>query len=141
MAETRKFLTFGFIPPSADLGLLVLSIGVGLSLFLKHGLEKIEHYSRMAAHFPDPLHIGSHATLLFSLLSDSICSILVALGLFTRWAALVIFINTLAAWSLVHHFLFFGHGGDHGELVVLYIVSSLALLLAGAGKCSLDRML
>lgn len=141
MAATKKFLTFGFIPPSGDLGLLILRVGVGVSLFLKHGLEKLEHYSRMAAHFPDPLHIGSHATLLFSLLSDSICSILIALGLFTRWAALIVFVNVLAAWSLVHHFLFFGRGSDHGEVVVLYIVSSLALLFAGAGRCSLDRAL
>jgi putative oxidoreductase len=129
------------IPPGSSLGLLILRVGVGLSLFLKHGLEKIEHLSRMAAHFPDPLHLGSHPTFLVSFLSDAVCSVLVTLGLFTRWAALVIFINIFAAWSLVHRFQFFGHGADHGELVVLYSVAFLAILCAGAGRYSLDHLI
>jgi putative oxidoreductase len=42
----------------------------------------------MQQHFPDPVGIGSTASLLFALIADGICSILIILGLFARLAAL-----------------------------------------------------
>jgi putative oxidoreductase len=112
-----------------------------LSLFLKHGLEKIFTFSVMAPHFLGPLYIGPVATLMIATLSDSVCSLLVLFGLATRWAALYCFVNIFVAWALVHHFLFFGQNADHGELVVLYLAIMLNLFFAGAGKCSLDSLL
>jgi len=124
-----------------DAGLLVLRL-VGVSpLLMKHGLEKVFTFSAMAAHFPNPLHIGPVPTLVFAMLSDAICSTLLILGLATRWAALICLINISAAWALVHHFQFFGHGEDHGEVMVLYIAIMLTLLLSGAGKYSIDGWL
>src|SRR5208337_1384020 len=98
-------------------------------------------FSQMAQHFPDPLHIGVVPSLIFATLSDGICSVLLVLGLGTRWAALVIFINIGVAWAFVHHFQFFGHQGDHGELIVVYLGVMVALFLSGAGKYSIDRCL
>jgi hypothetical protein len=80
---------------STSYGLLVLRLA-GLSLFLKHGWEKLSGYSTMVQHFPDPIHVGAHAGLAFALLSDGICSVLVLIGLATRPAAVVILINLLA---------------------------------------------
>lgn len=149
MAETSKeleaprppksVLTLGFVPANMDLGLLVLRICFGMSLFLKHGWEKPTTFTQMAARFPDPLHIGAEPSLMFALLSDAICSILVMLGLATRWAALVVLVNIFVAWSLVHHFQFFGHGADHGEAIVLYLGAYLELAIAGPGHYSLDH--
>ncbi len=124
-----------------DLGLLLLRVWFGGALFLKHGLEKPTHFSQMAAHFPDPIHIGPVPSLVIALLSDSVCSVLVALGFATRWAALFIFANLLVAWIFVHHLEFFGRGADHGELTVLYIGGFLALMFTGAGRFSLDAIL
>jgi putative oxidoreductase len=121
-----------------DCGLLVLRLCTGLPLFLKHGTEKLFGFSQMAAHFPNPLHIGVIPSLLFATLSDGICSLLVVLGLATRWASLIVFVNLFVAWSLVHHFLFTGPQGGHGELIVLYLGAMAALFLAGPGKYSLD---
>jgi putative oxidoreductase len=126
---------------SIDWGLLILRVWFGLSLFLKHGWEKPANFGRMAQHFPDPLHVGPLATFLFALVSDAVCSILVLAGLGTRWAALWVLINIFAAWSLVHHFQFFGRGADHGEAIVLYLGGFLALAIMGSGKFSLDHML
>ncbi len=96
----------------------------------------------MAAHFPDPIHIGAVPSLVFALVSDAICSVLVMLGLATRWAALIVVINIGVAWSLVHHFIFFARPqGDHGELCFLYISVFLALFVAGAGRYSLDALI
>ena len=128
-------------PGKADFGLLVLRVCFGLSLFLRHGWEKPTTFSRMAAHFPDPLHIGPVPSLIFALISDAICSVLVILGLGTRWAAALIFVNIFVAWSLVHHFQFFGRGADHGEVIVLYLGGFLSLIISGPGWFSLDRII
>src|SRR5580693_8223206 len=72
---------------SFGIGLLLLRLGTGLILFLKHGLEKLTGYSTMVQHFPDPLHVGAHFGLAFALLSDGICSVLVTIGLATRPAS------------------------------------------------------
>lgn len=123
-------------PDRFDWGLLCLRIWFGMSLFLKHGWEKPTNFERMSQHFPNPLHIGPVPSLIFALISDAICSILVLLGLGTRWAALLIFINIFVAWGFVHHFQFFGRGADHGEAVVLYLDAFLAI--TGPGRLSLD---
>ena len=125
-------------PADFDRGLLCLRLCFGLSLFLKHGWEKPTHFAQMAQHFPNPLHVGPVPSLLFALISDAICSILVLLGLATRWAALWSFANIFIAWSLVHHFQFFGRGADHGEAMVLYLGGFLAMAIMGPGRFSLD---
>ncbi len=125
-----------------DVGLLILRVLASLSLFLKHGWEKPTHFAAMAAHFPDPIHIGPAASLAFALVADAVCSILVAVGLATRWAALIVCVNILVAWSLVHHFAFFGKAeGDHGEVCFLYICIFAGLLFSGAGRYSVDRLI
>ncbi|MGA8029135.1 MAG: DoxX family protein [Bryobacteraceae bacterium] len=126
-------------PAAFDWGLLCLRVWFGLSLFLKHGWEKPTNFAQMSQHFPNPLHIGSVPSLIFALTSDAICSILVLLGLGTRWAALLIFVNICVAWSFVHHFQFFGRGSDHEEAIVLYLGGFLALAIMGPGRLSLDH--
>jgi len=109
-----------------------------LPLFLKHGTEKLFRFQHMTQHFPDPLHIGVVPSLLFATLSDGICSLLILVGLATRWAALVCFINIFVALVFVHHFMIFGPQGDHGELMLLYLAAMAMLFLGGAGKLSVD---
>lgn len=121
---------------STNVGLLLLRVLGGVSLFLRHGLEKLTGYSTMVQHFPDPIHIGTHASLAFALLSDGICSVLVTLGLATRPAAFVILINLFTAFFIVHHAAFFSNG--HVELVWLYIVIFAALIFTGPGRLSVD---
>lgn len=128
-------------PVTFDWGLLLLRVWFGLSLFLKHGWEKPTNFAQMAQHFPNPLHIGSVPSLIFALISDAICSLLVLFGLGTRWAALWSFVNISVAWIFVHHFQFFGRGADHGETVVLYLGGYLAIAVMGPGRFSLDRKL
>lgn len=122
-----------------DWGLLWLRLCFGLTLFLKHGWEKPTNFAQMSQHFPNPLHVGAVPSLLFALISDAICSVLVMLGLATRWAALWIVANIFIAWSFVHHFQFFGRGADHGEVIVLYLAGFASLAIMGPGRLSLDE--
>jgi putative oxidoreductase len=137
----KKLLLLKSIPMQTDAGLLLLRLLIAAPLFLRHGVEKLTTFSYMATVFPDPLHIGPVPSLVIAMLSDGICSVLIILGLATRWAALFIFFNIFVAWSFAHHFLFWGVKGEHGELIVLYLGAMLALFLAGPGKYSVDGML
>lgn len=137
----KRFLTLGFLPSSTDAGLLLMRITVCMSLFLKHGTEKLFTFSQMTAHFPDPLHIGAVPSLAFAMVADGICMPLIVIGLATRWAALISFINLFVAWAFVHHFGFFGKGTDHVELVWLYIAGMLTLFITGPGRYSVDALL
>lgn len=134
----KRLLLLKAFPARVDCGLLVLRLMVAGPLFFKHGTEKLFRFHHMAGHFPDPLHIGVLPSLLFATLSDGICSLLIMLGLATRWAALICFVNIFVAWAFVHHFALFGPQGDHGELMLLYLAAMITLFLAGAGKYSGD---
>jgi putative oxidoreductase len=123
-------------PRELDLGLLILRVGAGLAVFIKHGLEKLTGYSTMVQHFPDPIHIGAHASLAYALLTDGICSLLVVLGLFTRPASALILINLTTAFIFIHHANFLHDG--HTELVVSYMVAFAAIMLSGPGHVSFD---
>jgi putative oxidoreductase len=123
---------------SISFGLLLLRIAA-LSLFLRHGWEKLSGYSTMVQHFPDPIQVGAHAGLAFALLSDGICSVLVFIGLATRPAAAVIVTNLLVAFFLVHHAAYFSN--SHVELVALYIIIFATILFTGPGRFSIDGRL
>ena len=123
---------------SGDFGLLLLRVFLGVNLFVRHGLEKITHFSQMAGHFPNPIHIGSHWSLVYALISDGICSLLVVLGLGTRVAAAIVVINIGVVFCLVQHYPF---SNGRGELLLLYIGGFLALVFLGAGRFSLDGKL
>jgi uncharacterized membrane protein YphA (DoxX/SURF4 family) len=63
------------------------------------------------------------------------------LGIATRWVALFCLCNILVAWALVHRFAFLGRGaGEHGEVIVLYLVSLLTLVLTGSSALSLGGL-
>lgn len=144
MAAIRDFITMRLIRESPRFGLALLRIWTGAVLFLRHGWEKQPaHWAQFLAHFPDPIGIGSHPSFFFAFVSDFICSILLVIGLGTRWAALYCLGNIFVAWAFVHHFAFFGKGpgSDHGELIVLYIGSLLTILIAGPGTACIDRIL
>jgi len=132
-----------FAPSSSDTGLLLLRIGAGLVLFLRHGWEKVSRLTLINPNFPDPLHIGHNTTWVLAMLSDGICSLLIILGFGTRWLSLYCFFNIFVAWALVHHFTFFGKipGADHGELIALYLVAFAVLMAAGPGRYSVDAWL
>ena len=134
----RRFLFMKWFAPRPSCGLLALRLFTALPLFLKHGTEKLFRFSHMAQHFPDPLHIGVVPSLLFATLSDGICSLLLIVGLATRWAAAIIFINLGVALMFVHHFQVFGPQGDHGETLLLYLGAAFTLFMTGAGRYSVD---
>ncbi len=135
-----RLLNARFVPTSTDAGLLLLRIGTGVILFMRHGWEKVSILSLTNPHFPDPLHIGHNTSWILALLGDGILSLLLVIGVGTRWVALYSFVVIFVAWAFVHHFTFLGKtpGADHGELIALYLSAFLALMVTGAGRYSID---
>ncbi len=131
----KKFLRLEFIPASPDFGLLVLRLWLGLSMFWLHGWGKLAHFSAARGGFPDPLHVGSTTSLVLTIFAEVICSVLLVLGLFTRLAAFFLVITMTVACFIVNG----GKIAGNGELAYLYLAGYVVLLLAGAGKFSVDR--
>jgi len=119
-----------------DFALLVLRVWFGLLLFVKHGLDKAMNFSGLSAHFADPFHIGPKASLILVLLAEVVCSLLVALGLWTRVAAAIVVINLTVAFAFAHHFQLFGQ--RNGELAFAFVGAFLTLCVSGPGRWSVD---
>ena len=121
----------------ADLGLLVLRLMAGFALAYFHGLGKlppspgfVEGVAAMG--FPAPRFFAWAAGL-----AETVGGVLLALGLFTRPAALFIVLNMVVAF-------FIQHAADtflQAEKAYLFGGIALLYLLAGAGRFSLDHFL
>lgn len=130
-----------FLKPSArgnpDAGLLLLRLGFGLTLAFGHGLNKalelgkfIDSVARNG--FPFPQLMGPIA-----MLSEFAGGILLALGLFTRPAALCVVGTMLGAAFQVHGASPF----SKKELALAYALVAAVLLVTGPGRHSLDARL
>ena len=88
--------------------------------------------------FPDPFHLGHRISLVLVIFAELLCSLLIALGLFTRFAALVAVISMSVAEFWAHK----GHvamaAGMPHEQAYLYLVAFFVILLVGPGRISVD---
>ena len=136
-----RIVKLSAIPANTDAGLLVLRILVLLSLFIKHGWEKVFTFSNVVSRVPDILHIGVAPTIFLAALGDVLCAFLIIFGLATRWACAWSFAVIFVAWSVRDHFFYLGRGGDHGELMVLYMAALIAIFITGPGRYSIDALI
>lgn len=131
-----KLLKLDFVPGSVDIGLLALRAWLGLTMLLNHGWGKLTGFQGLSSGFPDPIGIGPVPSLGLAVFAEAVCAGLLVLGLFTRFAALVLSINMTVAFFLIHQGAL---TGEHsGELAFIYLAGFVALFLAGGGKLSLD---
>jgi len=132
-----KFFAPGNDSIPTSLGLVVLRIWLGLTLILNHGVAKLKGFDSMASGFPDPLKVGHTASLALVIFAEVVASLLLATGLLTRFAALVLMVNLGVAFFLVHQRAL--SGSHSGELAFVYLAGSVSLFLAGPGRFSLDK--
>ena len=137
----KRVLLLNQFPVYPNLGRFALRLLVFLPLFLKHGTLKILNFSQMGHDFPDPLHIGSVATLAIATLSDGVCSLLIMLGLATRWAALFSLCNLLVAFMFVHHFDLMSWKDMGGQIIFMFMGGCVTLICLGPGKFSMDALI
>jgi putative oxidoreductase len=131
-----KLLRLSFLPTSVDLALLVLRVWFGLTLVSLHGWSKFTGFAERSQRFADPFGIGPTASLALVVFAEVLCSVLLVLGLFTRFAALACAITMGTAFFYAHGGRLTGQG--NGELPFIFLGGFVALLLAGGGRFSLD---
>jgi putative oxidoreductase len=129
--------------PTADVALLIMRFLIGLTLFNFSGAPKLFHFSTQG----DPLHLGGLAVpgMAFAAFALGLCTLLVLVGLATRYAALFTTISLAGTFFVIEHRLVTtnlldpGHN-SHPEVTYLYMVAFLALIFTGPGRYSLDRI-
>jgi putative oxidoreductase len=119
----------------SDLGILFLRVASGLMMIFPHGWSKLVNFGTKMNAFPDPLGIGSQASLTGAVFTEFFCQILIILGIKTRWASLPLLFTMLVAAFIVH-------GQDpwmRQEKAVLYAVVYLTLFITNGGKFSIKN--
>lgn len=120
-----------------SLGLLSLRLWLGLTLLLNHGIAKLKAFDTMAPGWVDPFKIGHTASFALVVFAEVVAASLLAAGLLTRFAALVLMVNMGVAFEVAHKGSL--SGGHSGELAFIYLAGFVSLLLAGGGRFSLDQ--
>lgn len=117
-----------------NLALLWLRVVPAVIMIAAHGWPKLMRVERLWERFPDPLGIGSAASVVCTIGTEVGCALLLILGLYTRAAALPLaFTMAIAAFVV--------HGADpwsKKELAVVYMVVFLTLSVTGGGALSID---
>jgi len=104
---------------------------------LTHGIPKLQNVLAGNMKFADPIGIGSTPSLLLVIFAEVICSILLMLGLATRFASIALIVNMSVAAFVAHSNDPFGKK----ELPLLFLVFFLGFLVLGAGKYSIDHLI
>ena len=119
-----------------DAGLLVLRLGMFALLAFAHGMGKLpvspDFVAGTAAMgFPLPAVFAWAAAL-----SEFAGGLLLAIGLLTRPAAVLVGITMFVAWVGVHGAALTGE--NSGEMAFLYLIGAVVLGIAGPGRYSVD---
>lgn len=121
-------------PIAFDLSMLLLRLAGGLLLL--HGIPKLLEFNTKVDAFPDPIGIGSVASLILCIFAEFFCTVFVMLGAFTRVMVIPVIINMAVIVFVVH-------GNDpikKNELGIFYLLTFLVIFLAGPGRFSLDGL-
>lgn len=131
-----NLLRLSFVPQSSAIGLLLLRVSLGFSMLLLHGWGKFQNFSSIAPKFLPLFGLPPQISLGLAVFAEVVCSVLLIVGLFTRFAALNLTITMAVAFFIAHNGQF--TGDKPGELAFLYLAGYATLLFAGAGKFSAD---
>lgn len=115
-----------------DLGLLFFRVSLGLLMLFPHGYSKVVSFSERMDVFPDPLGVGSAISLSLAVFAEVIASLMLILGIKTRFFATPLLITMMVAAFMVH-------GSDPWgtkEKAVLFAVGYMTLIITGGGKYS-----
>lgn len=130
----KKFFSTQYSDGSFNCAVLVLRVVFGLQLLFDHGLDKITHFSKYEYSFFNFFNIGHRWSLVLCIFAEVFCAGMIAIGLFARFAALVLVINfAVASFLALKGQPLAGH-----ETAFAYLAVFFALLFTGPGRFSVD---
>lgn len=121
-----------FESTKTSLILLASRLVFGLT-FASHGLEKLQHFTETAAHFPAPFGLSGDVAVGLSIFGELVCGLAFVFGFLTRLTLLPMIFTMIVAFTTVS-----GGSVSAGELAFLYLVIFILSWFAGAGKYSID---
>jgi len=135
----KIFFAPGHNSAFANLALFVLRVWIGLEMALLHGWDKLSNFDKYSAHFVSLPGLNVSTSLALSVFAEFFASLMLAFGLLTRFAALVLAINMTVAFIMAHHGKL---AGEHsGELAFVYLLIYVTIFICGPGKISVDKIL
>ena len=132
----KKFLSIAYSESLLNLGMLLLRLTTGFLVCLNHGIPKITHFNDWKGSFYNLAQIGSRWSLILSIVAEVFASMFLILGLFSRFAALLLVLDLGVAVFLYHA----PHPISRFEDAITFFVISLFLLMVGPGKYSVDGL-
>ncbi len=123
-------------PLAEDLGLLVLRLFAGGTMLLQHGWPKLMSFTDRMDSFADPIGLGSTLSLALIVFAETLCALLVALGVWTRLATVPVIIGMGVVVFVVQADQPFAKQ----EMGLAFLCMYLCILLAGSGRYALDRI-
>lgn len=125
-------------PRAADFWLLALRMLTSWFMIYGHGLPKWSRFTSGAEiQFADPFGLGPSASMLLAIFAEIGCSVLIIIGLGTRWVVVPLIITMLVA-------AFYANAGQpfgKKELALVYLLLYGTLFVFGSGKYSLDHLI
>ena len=123
---------------TTDLALLLLRLTFGGLMLFNHGWGKLmKFFAEEPLKFGDPLGVGVPASLGLATFAEVGCTVLVVIGLFTRWAVIPLIITMLVAAFIVHA----DDPFKRIESALMFLTAYAAIGLAGPGWYSMDAQL
>ncbi len=129
----------------ASLGFLALRVMVGLMMLIGHGIPKIRDYAGLKTFFyvPDMFPTSwAPISLLACIAAEVVASSCIIIGFATRPAAFVLgFSMVVAAFGKLGSTPWFLNSPnliETKELPLMYLITMIAIILAGAGGYSCD---
>ena len=115
-------------------------------MFMQFGIRQISNFSTLAPTFHDFMGLGSETSLLLMIMIEIICSTLIILGLFTRFALIPPIVSMVIAELVLIQELMMQQTASFYEwqvifLPILFLGIFLFMMLAGPGKISLDYII
>jgi putative oxidoreductase len=132
----KKFFNPGNNSARVSISLLILRVAAG-AMMLTHGYPKFQKLLTGNLNFGNPLGIGSELSFILVVFGEFVCSILLILGLFSRFASIPLAFAMFVAFAIRHADDPFGTQ----EKPLLYFVVFIVLLIAGPGNYSMDKKL
>lgn len=134
----KKLLSNKSLFEFEDISLLLLRLTFGGLMLINHGIGKMNKLMAGGEiKFPDPLGVGAELSLQLTVFGEVVCAGLLAIGLFTRFAAIPAIITMLVAAFIVHGSDPFGDK----EGALLFLIPYVILFVKGSGKYSVDNFI
>lgn len=132
----KKLFSSKYSDNSIAFSLLMLRLAMG-GLMIPHGVQKLTRFAAKSSTFSDPIGIGSPTSMALTIFAELFCAVFIVVGLMTRIATIPLIVVMSVAVFYSHHGKIFGDG----EHAALYLAGFIAILFAGPGKVSMDRLI